>query len=268
MKKRFKYTAGQVAFLRTGYPRMSIHDLTGAFNRRFELAKTASEIQSTLKNHRIRCGRKGKDRLISQEWLFTVEQIAFVRENYAGRSRAEMTKVFNRHFETDMTVAQITTCVHNRGITSGRTGRFPKGNKPWNAGTSGQGLTGANKGSFKKGSIPPNRKSLGTERICPKDGYLLIKVAEKNPYTGFPTRYKHKHVHIWEQENGPVPKGVIVALRDGDKINCEPENLMLITRAELLNLNRHGYKDMPDKLKPSVLALSKLQVKTWAKEKL
>lgn len=64
-----------------------------------------------------------------------------------------------------------------------------------------------------------------------------------------------------------MPEGMVVALRDGDKTNCEPENLMLISRAELLNLNRHGYKDMPDKLKPSVLALSTLQVKTWAKGK-
>ncbi|KKK99275.1 hypothetical protein LCGC14_2634360, partial [marine sediment metagenome] len=121
--------------------------------------------------------------------------------------------------------------------------------------------------SFKKGTIPPNRNPLGTERICSKDGFILIKIAEKNPYTGFPTRYKHKHVYIWEQANGPAPKGMVVAFIDGDKTRCELDNLMLISRAELLNLNRYGYKDMPAELKPSVLALSKLQVKTWAKEK-
>lgn len=72
-------------------------------------------------------------------------------------------------------------------------------------------------------------------------------------------------MYIWEQANGPVPKGMVVAFINGDK--CELENLMLISRPELLNLNRLGYKDMPAELKPSVLALSKLQVKTWAKEK-
>ena len=121
--------------------------------------------------------------------------------------------------------------------------------------------------SFKKGNAPPNRKPLFSERVCPKDGFILIKVPERNPYTGFPTRYKHKHVYVYEQEHGPVPEGMVVALIDGDKTNCEPENLMLISRATLLNLNQLGYKDMPDKLKPSVLALAKLQVKTWAKEK-
>jgi len=60
---------------------------------------------------------------------------------------------------------------------------------------------------------------------------------------------------------------MVVAFINGDKTRCELENLMLISRAELLILNQYGYKDVPDELKPSVLALSKLQVKTWAKEK-
>ena len=153
--------------------------------------------------------------------------------------------------------------MHSRGITSGRTGRFPAGHRPWNAGT--KGLTGANRTSFKKGQAPPNRRPLGAERIDSKGGFILMKIAEPDPYTGFPTRYKHKHVHIWEQAHGPVPEGMVVALIDGDKTKCELENLMLISRAELLNLNRHGYKDTPAELKPSVLALSKLQVRIATK---
>jgi len=108
---------------------------------------------------------------------------------------------------------------------------------------------------------------LWTERVCPKDGFILMKVPERNPYTGTPTRYKHKHVWVWEQEHGPVPEGMVVVFIDSDKTRCGFDNLMLISRAELLCLNRHGYKDMPVDLKPSVLALSKLQVKTWGKEK-
>ena len=115
--------------------------------------------------------------------------------------------------------------------------------------------------------MPANLKPIGHERIRPKDGFILIKVVEKNPYTGSPTRYKHKHVHVWEQANGPVPEGMVVALRDSDKTNCEPDKLMLISQAELLELNRHGYRNVPVEIKPSVLALTKLKVKTWAKEK-
>ena len=175
--------------------------------------------------------------------------------------------LFNERFGTDTTGQQIRTFVHNRRIISGRTGQFEKGHRPWNKGTKGCGLTTANKTSFKKGNVPPNRQPLGSERICSKDGFILIKILEKDPYTGFPTRYKHKHVYVWEQANGPVPKGMVVAFKDSNKTNIKIENLMLISRAELLCLNQHGYKDMPAELKPNVRVLVKLQVKTWAKEK-
>jgi hypothetical protein len=264
--KRKKYTDRQIRFLRHGYLSMNIRDLTLAFNEQFGTSKTGLQIKSTLKNHRIRCGRKPGDRLIVRSRLHTEEQVQFIRENYAGRSVAEMVALFNEHFKTNRTWQQIKTLISNRGITSGRTGHFQAGNKPWNYGTKGQGLTGANSKSFKKGNVPPNRKPLWTERVCSKDGFILMKIPETNPYTGFSTRYKHKQVYIWEQEHGPVPKGMVVAFIDGDKSNCEPENLMLLSRFELLTLNKHGYKDMPDELKPYVLTLSKLQVKTWTIE--
>jgi len=246
---------------------MNVRDLTQAFNKRFGTAKPDTAINAALKNHHILCGRKPKERLISRRLrIYTDEQAQFIRDNYAGRSVAEMTVLFNGRFGTKMTQKQIKSFVHNRGITSGRTGYFPKGHRPWNYGTKGQGLTGSNTGSFKKGNVPANRKPIWSERVCPKDGFILMKVPEPDPYTGFQTRYRHKHVYIWEQTHGPVPDGMVVAFVDGNKTNCHPENLMLISRAELLNLNRHGYKDSPDQLKPHILALSKLQVKTWAIE--
>jgi len=180
---------------------------------------------------------------------------------------SDLTRAFNKRFGAAKTEGQIRATLRNHNFKCGRTGRFPNGHTPWNAGTKGQGLTGPNPGSFKKGNAPANLKPLGSERVCPKDGFILIKIAERNPYTGFPTRYKHKHVYIWEQANGPVPKGMVVAFIDSDKTRCEEDNLMLISRAELLQLNRQGYKDMPGELKASLLALTKLQVKTWAKEK-
>jgi len=259
------YTDEHLEFLRSGYLSMKIKDLAVAFNERFGMDKTESQIKSSLQNHGIKCGRAPGDRLMSRIRLFTEEQLQFTRDNYKDRSMLEMTALFNARFGTGMSLKQIKTLVHNRGITSGRTGYFPKEHKPWNTGT--KGLTRANKTSFKEGGAPPNRKPLGTERIDSKDGFILMKIAERDPYTGFPTRYKHKHVYVWEQAHGPVPKGMVVAFINGERTPCELENLMLISRAELLNLNRHGYKDTPTELKPSVLALSTLQVKTWKREK-
>lgn len=245
---------------------MNVRDLAKAFNKKFKLKKTEAGIKSAIENHKIRCGRKPKDRLITKFRLFTAEQIQLIRTSYQDKSISEMRDLFNATFETDMTWQQIKTFVSNRGITSGRSGQFGKGHKSWNKGT--KGLTGPNKTSFKKGSIPKNRKGVGTERICSKDGYVLVKVPERDPHTGFQTRWKHKHVYMWEQEHGPVPEGMVVVFRDGDKLNIETDNLMLISRAELLQLNRHGYKDAPAELKPSVLALARVEVKTFSSEKI
>jgi hypothetical protein len=117
-----------------------------------------------------------------------------------------------------------------------------------------------NGGNFKKGAVPPNKKPLWHERLCPKSGLMLMNVPEKNPYTGHATRYMQKHVWIWKQANGEVPKGMVVSFIDGDKLNCAPENLMLVTRSLLLVLNQHKYSEQPAELKPSILALAKVEV--------
>jgi len=261
VKNKFRYAQDHIDFLKTGYLSINVRDLTKAFNKHFGLNKTEGEIKSALQNHKIKCGRSHKDRLVNRFRLFTDEQIEYLKNNYPGRSVAELRELFNAEFNTCMTWQQIKTAVHNRGIISGLTGCFEKGHKPWNKGTNG--LTGANKTSFKKGNVPANLKPVGSERICSKDGYILVKVAERNPHTGFPTRYKHKQVHVWEQMNGSVPDGMVVMLRDGNKQNIDPENLILISRAELLRLNKHDYKNASVELKPIVLMLAKLEVKIF-----
>lgn len=252
------YRKKHLDFLRDGYATMLVPELATAFNTMFKLDKTAAQIKSTLSSHGITCGRKHGARLMPCR-LYTPDQALFLRENYASRSVAELTDLFNGQYGTAITKQQIRTFVHNRGITSGRTGQFEKGQKSWNLGK--KGYMGANLTSFKKGDAPANRKPLGTERIDSKDGFILVKVAETNLHTGAPTRFKHKHVHVWEQANGKVPKGMVVSFMDGKKENCDLANLMLLTRAELLVANLHGYRDQPDELKPSVLALAKLEAK-------
>jgi len=261
-KKKFKYTKEHLEFLRIEYRSMTVFDLAMAFSAHFGIQKSESEIKAALSNHKIKCGRAHKDRLVNRLRLFTPEQVEFLKIHYKGRSVAELRDVFNIRFDTGMTRSQIRTAVHNRGITSGRTGQFPKGHAPWNKGTKGMGLTGANKKSFKKGNVPANRKPLGSERID-KDGYVYIKVKETDPHTGFPTRYKPKHRHIWEQVNGPVPDGMCLIFKNGNTQDLRPENMELVSRAELLRMNQVGYKDAPDDVKPAVLLLAKLKTKTF-----
>ena len=241
---------------------MSVKELTEAFNNHFGLHKSRSEIHSTIKNNRLTCGRSTGEIQKGKSLLFTADQVQFIKGNYHLISRKDLTSELNRQFQCDFKVSQLVAFVKNHKIVSGRTGRFEQGSVSWNKGT--KGLTSRNRTTFSAGSVPLNRKPIGSERICSKDGFILVKIAEPNPYTSAQTRYKHKHIWLWEQTYGPVPEGCCVAFRDANKLNCDLDNLMLVTRAELLRLNQLGYKEMPDELKPTVLMLSKVEVKRFS----
>lgn len=189
---------------------------------------------------------------------YTAEQLTFLKGAYVSMSRRSVTKSFNARFGIVLSEAQISACLKNHRIHSGRAGFFVKGHTPWNHGK--KGCTAPNSGQFKSGHMPRNKRRLWSERIC-RDGYIEISVPERNPHTGAPTRFRQKHVWLWEMENGPVPKGHALAFKDGNRLNCVIENLMMVTRSELLCLNLHGYNGTKGELKPSVLALAKLEAK-------
>ena len=50
-------------------------------------------------------------------------------------------------------------------------------------------------------------------------------------------RRKRRPQAIWEEKNGELPKGMIIYHIDGDKHNDNIDNLMALTRAELLKQN-------------------------------
>jgi hypothetical protein len=191
--------------------------------------------------------------------LFTPAQLKWLRTWYPHWEIPVLTVKFNVKFDGNKTEAQIRYCTKNHKIKSGHPSRFSKGHKPWNAGTKGQGLTTRNRGTFSNGHIPANRKPVGSERVDVKDDYILIKIAERDPHTGFPTRYKAKHVVLWEKKHGPTPKGSAIIFKDSNKRNFKSSNLICITRAELARLNQMDYKHQPAQVKPSVFALAKLK---------
>lgn len=256
---RASYTPEQLAFLREGYKSLDAHELTVAFNQRFGQERTYKAIRSTLKREGFKSGRKpglqaGRSR------LFTQEQVEFLRANYGEMSRRQLTAAFNREYGDSKTVSQIIAFVKNHKIHSGRTGHFAKGHKPWNEGLAGCGVCQPNSGNFVKGNVPANLTPLGTERVN-ADGFIEIKVPVPNPYTDAQTRYMHKHVWVWEQEHGPVPDGHVLRFLDGDRTNCALENLDLFTRAESMEMTRLGFGEAPEEMKPTIMAMAKLDTK-------
>lgn len=253
-----RFSKEQLNFIKQGFIAMRIPELTAAFNAEFDMDLTEKQIQWVIKNRRFVCGRRGKPK--GQYLSMTAEQAEFIKQGYKTMSRSELTLAFNERFpENRKRKTQIIGFIKNHGIKTDRTGFFQPGSVPWTKGKKGTGLCKANAGSFKKGNKPINVKPIGHER-ADKDGYIRVKVAEKDPHTGAKCRYRQKHRVIWEAVNGPIPKGQILTFIDGDRTNCAIENLELMNRHLHVTLNRAKYWSAPPEIKPTIRALAELLV--------
>ena len=120
--------------------------------------------------------------------------------------------------------------------------RFKKGQVSHNKGKkmSPEAYEKVKKSMFKPGQIPYNSKPIGYERICPVDKIIFIKVSERGPMVS-------KSRYIWEQHNGPIPKGSVVSFKDGNRLNCDIDNLFLTTQEEIMLRNSlHNYPELRD----------------------
>jgi hypothetical protein len=167
--------------------------------------------------------------------LFNVEQKAFIRSKANGLSNQDLTELVNQEYGLSVTRQQIKTFKANHKISSGLTGRFEKGSIPLNKGTKGLYNVGGNCTSFKPGQKAPNYKPVGSERLD-RDGYILIKVSDVGTCS---ERWKLKHKVLWEEANGPVPKGHCLIFLDSNKHNTSLDNLQLITRTQLARMNQN-----------------------------
>ena len=179
------------------------------------------------------------------------EEKKYLMEIVPGRHYDKILELMNNKFETQFTKNQLIAAAKRYGVTTGFDGRYQPGHVPLNKGT--KGLTGANKTSFKKGQQALNYRPIGSERIC-RDGYTEIKVAD-------PNKWKLKHRLIWEEANGPVPKGYALIFGDGDKRNIKLDNLLLVSRAQLARLNQNHLIQNDTELTKTAINVVDLMVK-------
>lgn len=168
---------------------------------------------------------------MSRPW--TAAQDAKLRRLYAEHTGAVVARLMGR---TEPAIA-------NRVVKLGlrkehNAGGFQKGQTPWNKGLKGLDI-GGKATRFKPGQMSGRAAALyqpiGTERIN-KDGYLERKISD-DPQGQ--RRWRGVHLLIWEEANGPLPKGCAVVFRDGNNRNFDINNLELVTRAELMRRNSY-----------------------------
>ena len=109
---------------------------------------------------------------------------------------------------------------------------------------------------FQKGNVPANHMEVG-EYTHTTDGYLVRKVQEQGTQR---ERFEFVHRKVWEEHNGPIPEGKMVSFLDGDKDNCDIDNLVLIDNKENLELNRSNLRFSNAEFTKAGVAIAKVKV--------
>jgi hypothetical protein len=121
--------------------------------------------------------------------------------------------------------------------------RFPKGHVPQNKGKKmpDEIRERVKHTWFKKGNLPKNTLYDNAITIRhDKNGhdYKYIRISK--------AKWVMLQVYNWEKIHGPIPKDKIIVAKDGNSLNCDPDNWMMVSRAEHLERNS-GRKDLTDK---------------------
>ena len=193
--------------------------------------------------------------------LFTPEQEEFIRSNVLGIGNEELANMVNERFGLNITKKQMKRWKNNHHVSSGLTGRFEKGHVPDNKGKkmSKEQYEQCEKSMFRKGHIPHNHRQIGSERINVY-GYTEVKVAE-------PNKWRPKHQVIWEREHGAIPKQHVIIFADGNKQNFDLDNLICVSRKELIRLNKNQMTLTNKEVTQAYIGIVKLQIEIADKKK-
>lgn len=163
----------------------------------------------------------------------------FINDNYQGCTPANMTKLVKEHFGTDVSIAQMKYHYEKNKLNSGLTGKFTKGHVSWNKDKKIENWVFSEesiekmKGTwFKQGHKAWSGKPIGSETV--KNKTVWLKISDKT--------WVRKHIYIWEKAYGKIEPNQIVIFKDGDRTNCNLDNLMLIDRNENLQLNHKNWR--------------------------
>lgn len=161
--------------------------------------------------------------------LFNDDERDYFMLIYKGRTTQETATMMRTKFGKEWTAQQVRSYIKNHKLKNGCNTQFRKGHVPFNKDKKFQGKT--NRTTWKKGNIPHNYKPVGSERLS-RDGYIEVKVADHN-------KWRLKHVAIYEQAHGKVPKGHKVIFLDQNRMNVSLDNLEMISDSELLYINKN-----------------------------
>lgn len=140
-----------------------------------------------------------------------------------------------------------------RGDSRGAQYWFTTGNQPWNKGRRYQAGGRSVEARFKPGNMPQTWRPIGSERVD-RDGIRWRKVADTRDKK---TDWRPIHILVWEEANGPLADGVFLVFANKDRSDVRLENLLPVTRSELME--RNTFHRFPPSLKRAIRAVRKLE---------
>lgn len=229
-------TEADKKYIRKHYEKMSDSDIAAA------LGRDKSAIQRTRKSMGLSVSKEiqheRRAAKLRGRTKCSPEQDQILRNNYLTVPKSKLAEMIG--FSETLVVCRLRQLglVIPDDILEERkqNSRIQLGSVPPNKGRKGtdylspEAIAGMSKTQFKKGSVPPNHKPVGYERIT-KNGYIEVKTGEGM------FKFKLKHRLIWEQHNGPIPKGTNIQFNDRNPLNCDISNLYAIVRGAQMKQN-------------------------------
>ena len=164
---------------------------------------------------------------------FTVEQEEWLLA-HNHMSASEISRGINKEFSLSTSPDEIKAWRARTKNPRTTPSRFQKGHIPfskgkkWDEYMSPESQARSRMTTFRKGDVPHNVQPLGSISIM--SGYWVMKVTNVGNQH---QKWKFLHRLLWEKENGPIPKGMNVVFRYGDRNDIRMENLMLMNNKEM-----------------------------------
>lgn len=263
----YRYPQQVHDFVKENAPKMRDRMLAEECNKALGTQFTASTMKAFRGNHGYRNGKK--QWTTEEYWQYQTRypqgMYEFIRDNSWNVSSKDMANMVNEKFGQNFTPSGMKQFRQRHGIRSGLTGWYQKGHSP---GTKGKTIEEICKHDpeklekvratwFKKGDRPKNEMPVGTI-VTNSEGYMLRK---KQMEGSMWERWELLHRAVWEEHNGPVPEGMIVIFKDGNRKNCDISNLMMVSRGELAAMAKKGYRFKDPDLTETAANIVRLQIR-------
>lgn len=189
--------------------------------------------------------------MCKKEEKYTEEQILYLKENCKVPRKA-LTEMFNKKFGEHRTVCGIKTYCKRHGFykTEGD-GRFVNGHDAWNKNLSTEEFKSHyTEESYAKATadtLPRHTKYKIGDRFFNKENgkpipYILTST---EPYVDLKKRGVRESVYVWEKYNGPIDSKSYIWNLDGDLMNNDISNLILVRKEDIPKLSPfYGNKEL------------------------